>query len=66
MRIKAFEARNMANTFGFPLGADFHALDSDSVRRILLAADSVKYRAPKTANGSRARYLYAYLNRAIA
>lgn len=57
-----FDAINLANGYGFPLDADFHSLDSESVARILQAADSVKYRKPKSANGSRARYFYAYLN----
>lgn len=64
MRLTAFDAKNLANSHGFPLGSDFHTLDSESVRRILQAADSWRYQNPKNANGSRARYFYAYLNRA--
>ena len=59
-----FDASDYANRYGFPLGADFHTLDSETVRRILLAADEHKYRKPSSANGSRARYFYAALNRA--
>lgn len=56
-------ARNLAREHGFPLGIDFHTLDSSTVESILAAADVWRYRKPKNANGSRARYFYAYLNR---
>jgi hypothetical protein len=42
---------------------DFHALNSDQVAFLLEAADHLKYKAPANANGSRARYFYAYLQR---
>ena len=42
---------------------DFHALDSAAVDRLLIEADAVKYRKPRNANGSRARYFHAYLTR---
>ena len=42
---------------------DFHSLPSDQVAQVLREADAVKYRKPKTANGSRARYFYEYLAR---
>lgn len=54
----------LCNQFGIVLGRDFHALNSDQVERIIAAADSVKYRKPKSANGSRARYFYQALQRA--
>lgn len=43
---------------------DFHALSSDTVQTLLAYADSLKYRKPRNANGSRARYFFAYLQRA--
>jgi hypothetical protein len=57
-------ARSIANSYAIPLDRDYHTLDSDSVRRIVSAADSVSYRAPRNANGSRARYFHARLCRA--
>lgn len=40
---------------------DFHALTSMEVGRIIAEADRVKYRKPRNANGSRARYFHARL-----
>lgn len=40
---------------------DFHTLSSGDVESLLKEADAVKYRKPKNANGSRARYFYAYV-----
>jgi len=59
-----YEAKNIAASYEIPLFCDFHALNSDTVERILSAANSRRYRKPRSANGSRARYFYAYLNRA--
>ena len=59
-------ACNIATKFKIPLDRDFHALDSDVVCRILEAAVYWGYRKPKNANGSRARYFYAYLSRVSA
>mgnify|MGYP003444112505 CR=1 FL=1 len=42
---------------------DFHCLPSSTVARLLGVADGVNYRAPKNANGSRARYFHAALVR---
>ena len=58
------EAKELAEKFNIPLDQDFYILDSAVVSRILDAADSRKYRKPKNANGSRARYFHAYLCRA--
>jgi hypothetical protein len=57
------DAIETAANYGIPLDADFHALDSYTVERILAAADSVKYRKPINANGSRARYFHSMLRR---
>jgi hypothetical protein len=48
---------------GAQAGGDFHALRSSQVDTLLTAADHYKYRKPKNANGSRARYFHAYLRR---
>lgn len=45
------------------IARDFHTLSSEEVERLLAEADSVKYRKPKNANGSRARYFHAKLQR---
>ncbi len=56
-------ARALAAQFDFPLDRDFCTLPASTVCRVLEAADLVKYRKPKNANGSRGRYFYAYLQR---
>ena len=43
---------------------DFFTLSTGDVYSLLAEADAVKYRKPKGANGSRARYFYAYVLRA--
>lgn len=43
--------------------ADFYALRSSQVCSLLEEADAARYRKPKSANGSRARYFYARLQR---
>lgn len=48
---------------GIKLGQDFHALSSDQVERLTNAAKVLRYRKPRNANGSTARYLYALLTR---
>lgn len=63
-KLQYFEARNLASSYGIPLYRDFHTLDSDTVDKVLRAADFRKYRKPRNANGSRARCFYEYLNRA--
>lgn len=42
---------------------DFHALPQLSVDLLLQEADAYGYRAPRNANGSRARCWHAYLTR---
>jgi len=63
--MKKFEATSIANAHHIPLDVDFFTLDSDTVHRIIAAADERKYRQPKNANGSRARYFHAMLVRAL-
>ena len=45
------------------LAADFHTLDSDTVLQLVDVAKAEGYRRPKNANGSMARYFFAYLAR---
>ena len=61
--IKANIARGILQACNVPLGADFHALASTTVESLLHWADHYRYRKPKDANGSRARYFHAYLQR---
>lgn len=58
------DATSLATQFHIPLGRDFHTLTCSEVCRVLEAADHMKYRKPRNANGSRGRYFYAALNRA--
>ncbi len=46
--------------------ADFHTLSSEQVEMLLASADTLKYRKPRNANGSRGRYFHAYLQRLAA
>lgn len=59
-------ARELARLYRIPLDRDFHSLNSETVESILAAADEWKYRKPRNANGSRARYFHAYLVRRAA
>jgi hypothetical protein len=45
---------------------DFHALPTSTVAALVAEANAAGYRAPKNANGSRARYFYSALRRAEA
>jgi hypothetical protein len=45
------------------LGQDFHTLSHAQIDNLLAEADRVRYRKPKNANGSRARYFHAHLER---
>ena len=65
-RLDRDAAESLADQFRFDLNRDFHALPSDQVEGVIAAADQWRYRAPRNANGSRARYFHAYLQRAIA
>lgn len=70
-KLQALDGRQVMKAFvctvlsklGIASGTDFHALRSSQVTDLLLAADLLKYRKPKNANGSRARYFHAYLQR---
>jgi hypothetical protein len=66
MRLTRREARQILWGREIPLGVDFHALRSSQVDQIIHAANARNYRAPKNANGSRARCFHAYLIRAAS
>lgn len=59
------DARDILTRTG-TAGIQFHALPSDKVEALRIEADLVKYRQPKNANGSRARYFHAFLCRLAA
>ena len=63
-RMTKLHAEHLALVYDIPLGKDFHALTPQKVANVLECATATKYRKPKNANGSRARYFYAYMNRA--
>ena len=65
-RLTRREARQILFSREIPLDMDFHALRTSQVDEIVHAANAHGYRAPKNANGSRARYFHAYLMRAAA
>jgi hypothetical protein len=65
-RLGHYEARGILAGIGCEYNADFHRLDSNQVNRVIMEADQYGYRAPKKANGSRARYFFAYLQRAAS
>lgn len=48
---------------GVDMAADFHALSTDQVLKVLEVANACRYREPKSASGSRARCFFEYLNR---
>ena len=58
-----YTATSLATQFRLDLAKDFHTLANAEVCRVLEAADLVKYRKPKNANGSRGRYFFEYLKR---
>lgn len=57
------KAAALAMLPGLDLAADFHTLNSDTVQLLADTARAVGYRAPRNANGSTARYFFAYLAR---
>lgn len=57
------DARATLAACDVPINAEFHALSSWQVELLIVAADSEKYRLPKDANGSRARYYHERLQR---
>ena len=64
MRMTKQQAMELAARHEIPLGEEYHTFSYAMVERVVKAADERKYRKPLFASGSRARYFYAYLNRA--
>ncbi len=56
-------AYDILSRSGIPKGEDYHRLTSEQVDGLLAFADELKYRKPKHANGSRARYFHAFVER---
>lgn len=65
-RFTPHAARECLHACGVDRTKDFHALHSSIVERLVEEARFFKYRAPKNANGSTARYFHAYLVRTAA
>ena len=61
MNYKSEHARKLFKLLCIEAGQDFHTLTLRQVWELLVEADKVKYRKPKNAIGSRARYFYAKL-----
>ena len=51
------------NDLGIDSTANFFTLGHEAIDALLAEADRVKYRKPRNANGSRARYFHARLQR---
>lgn len=64
-RLDAFDALDIFTRCQIYWAQDFHRLNSDDVAKLIREADAHGYRAPRNANGSRARYFHAYLVRVI-
>jgi len=65
--IKNLNARAILRECGAAAGPnqwhDFYTLPTCAVGAVIAAADAAGYRAPRNANGSRARYFYEALRR---
>ena len=60
-----FEARAILNDCDLLGTEDFFTLPASTVGTLIDHADRLKYRKPKKANGSRGRYFYARVQRAL-
>ena len=60
-----WEAHAILTVCGVRPDLDFHELSTGAVEALLRQADARKYRKPKNANGSRARYFHAKVMRAF-
>lgn len=58
------KSKQVLDDLGISTESDFHSLSSDKVEMLLKEAIKQKYRKPKDANGSRARYFFNRLQRA--
>ena len=61
----ADDAANILQACKVPQGSDFHTLRTEQVESLRYYAMLRKYRQPKNANGSRARYFHAMLERRL-
>lgn len=66
MKMTKTEALELITRYRIPITADFHTLKGDEKDRIQEAADFVRYRARKNANGSRQRMFFEFLVRKTA
>lgn len=62
-RLTPADARAILKRLSLPVKADFHALPSSAVERLISEADAMRYRKPRNAPGSRARMFHAYVTR---
>lgn len=56
-------ARATLEHCGIKVGSQFHTLRTSHIDALLTAANFARYRQPKNANGSRARYYHDLLQR---
>lgn len=56
-------ARALLSNINAAVGQEFHTLTRAQVEALLCEADRVRYQKPANANGSRARYFYARVQR---
>lgn len=57
------DAFHVLQTCKIPAGADYDTLSNAQVHDLLQQADLRRYRKPKNANGSRARYFHDFMQR---
>lgn len=63
MTINLAHSLEVFNYAGIDINQDFHELYSFQVEIVLACAKQDKYKQPKNANGSKARYYFAALQR---
>lgn len=56
-------AHDLCRRYGVDVSREFHALRENEVQAVIAAADEWRYKKPRGANGSRARYFHAHLRR---
>jgi len=57
------QALTAVRLYGLDIRQDFHTLDSDAVELLVVWAKATRYRKPKNANGSLARYFWRHLQK---
>ena len=62
-KISIYTAVDLASKAGLNLRKDFFVLSSSEVDKVLGIAKVYGYRKPKNANGSTARYFWAFMQR---